>query len=118
VVPITAIRTASDFLTAFDQGEAFRIDTSAVTDDAALDLAAAMADWITDTAEIRGECYLSQQVEQARVFVAVARLTHRPPPPPSEVGSSILPSSTISVPEPAGRGQATAGMISSATHWV
>lgn len=69
VAPINPVRTASDFLRAFEQREAFSIDTSAVTDEAALDVAAAMADWVRDCGDIWGDCYVSQRVEYAREFV-------------------------------------------------
>lgn len=67
--PINPVRTASDFLSTFEHREAFRIDTSAVTDEEALDLAAAMADWIRDCGDIWEDCYLSQRVDFAREFV-------------------------------------------------
>lgn len=73
VVPTNPIRSASDFLGAFDQREAFRIDTSAVTDDAALDTAAAMSDWITDLDDIWVECSMSQRLEYAREFVKLCQ---------------------------------------------
>jgi hypothetical protein len=56
-------------LEAFDQREGFRIDTSCVEDEKALDLAAAMADWIRDCGDIWDECYMSQRVQYAREFV-------------------------------------------------
>ena len=73
VVPTNPVRSASDFLGAFDQREAFRIDTSAVTDDAALDTAAAMSDWITDLDDIWVECSMSQRLEYAREFVKLCQ---------------------------------------------
>lgn len=71
--PINPIRTASDFLSAFEHREAFRIDTSAVTDEEALDVAAAMADWIRDCGDIWEDCYLSQRVDYAREFVTLCQ---------------------------------------------
>lgn len=73
VAPINPIRTTSDFLSAFEQREAFRVDTSAVTDEAALDTAAAMADWIRDMGDVWEECYVSQRVEYAREFVKLCQ---------------------------------------------
>lgn len=73
VAPISPVRTASDFLRAFEQREAFRIDTSAVTEEAALDTAAAMADWIRDMGDVWEECYMSQRVEYAREFVKLCQ---------------------------------------------
>lgn len=72
-VPISPVRTASDFLGAFDQREGFHIDTSAVQDGGALDLAAAMADWIRDCGDIWEECYMSQRVEYAREFAQLCK---------------------------------------------
>jgi len=71
--PIYPVRTTTDFLSAFDQREALRIDTSAVIDEAALDIAAAMADWIRDMGDVWEECYMSQRVEYAREFVNLCR---------------------------------------------
>jgi len=71
--PINPVRTASVFLSAFEQRDAFRIDTSAVTDEAALDAAAAMADWIKDCGDIWEESYVSQRVEYAREFVKLCQ---------------------------------------------
>lgn len=73
VATINPVRTTSDFLSAFEQREAFRIDTSAVTDEAALDTAAAMADWIRDMGDVWEECYVSQRVEYAREFVKLCQ---------------------------------------------
>ena len=70
IAPIHRVRTASDFLSAFEQVfEAFRIDTSAVTDEAALDVAATMADWITDCGDIWDDIPVSGRVDLAREFV-------------------------------------------------
>lgn len=72
-VPISPVRTASDFLSAFDQRESFRIDTSMVTDGDALDLAAAMADYIRDCGDIWEDSYMSQRVEYAREFADLCK---------------------------------------------
>lgn len=69
VVPVEPIRTAIKFLSAYGQREAYRVDMSAVTDEAALDTAAALADWIQDCDNIWGECYMTQRVEYAREFI-------------------------------------------------
>jgi hypothetical protein len=45
--PTTPIRTTSEFLAAFNQRDAYRYDSSAVTHDEALELAAVEHDWIT-----------------------------------------------------------------------
>lgn len=73
VVPITPIGTASDFLSAFDQRDAFRIDTSAVSDDGALEAAAGMADYITDLNDVWVDCPMSQRFEYARSFVELCK---------------------------------------------
>lgn len=77
VARINPIRTTSDFLSAFEQPEAFRLDTSAVTEEVALDTAAAMADWIRDMGDVWEECYVSQQVEHAREFVNLCQQIER-----------------------------------------
>lgn len=69
LVTTNPIRKASDFLAAFGQQHAFRIDISAVTDDAALETAAAMSDWITDLNDVWDDCAMSQRLEYARSFV-------------------------------------------------
>jgi transcriptional regulator with XRE-family HTH domain len=48
VAPTTAIKSASNFLGAFAQRHGFRIDTTYVTADDALETAAAMTDYISD----------------------------------------------------------------------
>lgn len=68
LVATQPIRTASEFLAAFGQREAYRIDMSAITDDAALETAAAMGDWIRDMGDIWEECYMSHRLEYARGF--------------------------------------------------
>lgn len=73
LVTTTPVRTASDFLAAFDQRHAFRIDTSSVTEDAALETAASMTDWITDLNDVWDDCSMSQRLEYARSFVELCR---------------------------------------------
>ncbi|SIT57204.1 Helix-turn-helix domain protein [Mesorhizobium prunaredense] len=73
LVPTHPIHTTSDFLGAFEQRHAFRIDTSAVTADEALDAAAAMTDYITDLNDIWDDVPRSQQLEYARSFVELCR---------------------------------------------
>ncbi|MEQ8295920.1 MAG: helix-turn-helix transcriptional regulator [Nitratireductor sp.] len=69
MAPTQAIRSANDFFGAFAQRHAFRIDTSNVTEDEALDTAAAMTDYITDLNDVWDDCPRSQQLEYARSFV-------------------------------------------------
>jgi hypothetical protein len=73
IVPTTAIRSASDFLNAFEPRHALRIDTSNVTADEALETAAALADRLTDLNAIWEDCPRSQQLEYARGFVDLCR---------------------------------------------
>lgn len=68
LVTTRPIRSASDFLAAFDHMEAYRIDMSAVEDEQALELAAAMGDWIRDLGDVWAETYMSQRLEYARSF--------------------------------------------------
>ncbi|MDX8521147.1 helix-turn-helix domain-containing protein [Mesorhizobium dulcispinae] len=73
VAPTNAIRSASDFLGAFAARHAFRIDTSNVATDDALETAAAMTDFITDLNDVWDDCPRSQQLEYARSFVELCR---------------------------------------------
>jgi transcriptional regulator with XRE-family HTH domain len=73
IVKTSPIKSPSDFLGAFDQWDAARIDTSAVTDEVALETAAAMADWLRDMNDIWEDCYMSQRLEYARSFVQLCR---------------------------------------------
>ena len=69
IAPIHPVHTARDFLNAFEGVfEAFRIDTSAVTDEAALDVAATITDWVIDCGDIWGDIPASGRVELAREF--------------------------------------------------
>ena len=67
------VRTAGDFLGAFGQRDAFRIDTSVVADDGVLEIAATMGDWIRDLNDVWDECYMSQRLEYARSFVELCQ---------------------------------------------
>jgi transcriptional regulator with XRE-family HTH domain len=69
LVPTDPIRTASEFLAAFDQRHAFRFDTSAAESDEALEIAASLVDWIKDLNDVWGDCSMSQRLEYARSFV-------------------------------------------------
>jgi transcriptional regulator with XRE-family HTH domain len=62
MAPTRAIRSVSDFLGAFAKRHAFRIDTSNVMVDEALDTAAAMADYIVDLNDVWDDCPRSQQL--------------------------------------------------------
>lgn len=68
LVATQPIRTASEFLAEFGQREAYRIDMSAISDDAPLETAAAMGDWIRDMGDIWEDCYMSHRLEYAREF--------------------------------------------------
>jgi transcriptional regulator with XRE-family HTH domain len=69
LVPTDPIRTASDFLAAFDQRHAFRFDTSAAQDDEALEIAASLVDWVKDLNDVWDDCSMSQRLRYARDFV-------------------------------------------------
>jgi transcriptional regulator with XRE-family HTH domain len=69
LVPTDPIRTPSDFLAAFDQRHAFRIDTSGAQSDEAMEIAASMADWITELNDVWDDCSMSHRLEYARNFV-------------------------------------------------
>jgi len=73
LVPTRPLHTAGDFLQAFGQRHAFRIDTSAVKTDAALQIAAAMGDWIGDLDDVWDECPMSQRLEYARSFIELCQ---------------------------------------------
>lgn len=73
VSQINPIRTTADILSAFEQRDAFRVDTSTVADEVALDTAAAMADWIREMGDVWEECYVSQRVEYAREFLKLCQ---------------------------------------------
>ena len=73
LVPTTPIHTASDFLAAFDQRDAFRFDSSVVTHDEALELVATIQDWIADLNDVWVECSGSQRLEYARNFAGLCR---------------------------------------------
>jgi transcriptional regulator with XRE-family HTH domain len=68
VVPTKPIRTANDFLEAFDQRHASRMDMSSVQDDQALDIAASLSDSLQDLNDIWRDCYMSQRLSYARGF--------------------------------------------------
>lgn len=73
LVPLTRITTANQFLGAFDQRDAYRIDVSSVDNAEALSLAGAVGDWLSDMTDIWDECYLSQRVEYAGEVVDLIR---------------------------------------------
>lgn len=73
LVPLTRITTANQFLGAFDQREAYRIDVSSVDNPEALSIAGAVGDWLRDMTDVWDECYLSQRVEWAGEIVDLIR---------------------------------------------
>jgi transcriptional regulator with XRE-family HTH domain len=73
LVPTHPVRTAADFLRFYGEGHAYRIDTSAVENDDALEIAASMADWIRDLDGIWGDCPMTQQLEYARSFASLCK---------------------------------------------
>ena len=72
-VPTASIRDARDFLSCFGQRHAFRFDTSAVEDDNAMEVAAAMVDWIKDLNDIWEEVYQSERLSYARSFAELCQ---------------------------------------------
>lgn len=68
MVHITPVRDERDFLSWFDQHDAYHFDTSAVEGDAAMDLAASIADWIQDLNDVWEVVYQSEKLEYARSF--------------------------------------------------
>lgn len=71
LVPTQPIRTANDFLRAFDERDALRFDCSAVKDDQALETAATLGDWLRDLGEVWSDMYMSQRLESARDVVGL-----------------------------------------------
>jgi len=65
----TVIKTASDFLHAFGRAEMFRIDTSEVTGDEAVEIAATMSDQVRDLIDIWSESSEVDRLLYARSFV-------------------------------------------------
>jgi transcriptional regulator with XRE-family HTH domain len=73
VVPTQPVRTAADFLSAFGPWHGFRVDTSAIKNDEALETAAAMADWLGDLDDIWTECSMSERLQYARSFAELCQ---------------------------------------------
>jgi transcriptional regulator with XRE-family HTH domain len=73
IVETTPVRTAADFLAVFAQRHALRFNNSEVTNDQALELAAALSDQLTDLNDIWDDCYMSQRLEYARSIVDLCR---------------------------------------------
>jgi transcriptional regulator with XRE-family HTH domain len=68
LTPTHAIRTASDFVNIVVERHAYRIDTSAVENEEALEIAATMADFITEMNDVWPECSFSQRLDAGREF--------------------------------------------------
>jgi transcriptional regulator with XRE-family HTH domain len=68
VVPTVPVRTASEFLRAFQGQQGFRFDMPADQTDGLLRLTAEMIDWVTDVNDGWNDCSKSQQLEMARSF--------------------------------------------------
>lgn len=73
LVPIRPVRTAKDFLNRYGEWHAWRIDTSAVESDEALEIAAEMGDWLNDYDGIWGLCSMSEQLGYARNFAELCQ---------------------------------------------
>lgn len=67
------IRTASELLNEFGSWEAYLIDTSCISDEYALDVAAQMGDWIIDLIDCWDELRMSDRLESARDFIKLCR---------------------------------------------
>jgi transcriptional regulator with XRE-family HTH domain len=72
LVPTDPIRTASEFLSAFHNRDAYRFDTSQIQNDQAIEVAAALVDWMTEINDVWEDCGMSQRLEYARSFVEQA----------------------------------------------
>jgi transcriptional regulator with XRE-family HTH domain len=68
LVVTSPVRTAGDFLSRFKQGHAARIDTGSVEGEEALEIAAAMTDWLTELNDVWDDCSHRQRLECARGF--------------------------------------------------
>ncbi|MDP1751865.1 MAG: helix-turn-helix transcriptional regulator [Reyranella sp.] len=68
LVRTTPIHTASDFLGAFENRHAFRVDQSQVITEDALDVVAAMTDWVRDLNDVWVDCDSVRRLEYARSF--------------------------------------------------
>lgn len=73
VVPTHPVRTAQDFLGSYDEYDAWRIDTSAIESDEALEIAATMGDSLSDLDGIWGLCSMSQRLDFAREFTELCQ---------------------------------------------
>jgi transcriptional regulator with XRE-family HTH domain len=69
LVSVSPVRTTNEFLGAFGARHAFRIDTSEITTEEAMETTASMSDYITDLNDIWSDCSMSQRLEFARSFV-------------------------------------------------
>jgi hypothetical protein len=68
LVPTDPVRTASEFLRAFAQYDAFRFDTPAEQSEELLEITASMTDWIKDLDDIWNDCEMSERLQYARSF--------------------------------------------------
>ena len=73
VVPTHPVGTAKDFLDSYGEWHAWRIDTSAVESDEALEIAATMGDWLDDCDGIWGLCSMSERLGYARDFAELCQ---------------------------------------------
>jgi transcriptional regulator with XRE-family HTH domain len=68
LTPTQAIKTASDFVKLIAERHAYRIDTSAVENDSAIEIVATMVDFITDMNDVWAECSFSQRLDAGKEF--------------------------------------------------
>lgn len=69
IVPTQAIHTPADFLAACGECHAFRLETGYIEGEEAESIAASMADYVKDCADIWPEIGATQRLEYARSFI-------------------------------------------------
>jgi transcriptional regulator with XRE-family HTH domain len=68
VCPTDPVRTASEFLSAFDHRHVFRFNAPAQQSDQLLQVTASMFDWVQGLNDVWEDCSMSQRLEYARSF--------------------------------------------------
>lgn len=71
LVPTDPVRSVQDFLSIFGQRDALRFDSSSVQNDAALEIAASMQDWLTDIQDVWSDMGASDQLRYGRNFLEI-----------------------------------------------
>lgn len=70
VMPMTPVRTPAEFLSSMGSRDAFRIDSSGVTNEDAIVIAAWIGDWITDCGDVWTDSSIAKRLDYAREFVS------------------------------------------------